>query len=161
LLAEIEQSGVAFAYAVVDAETIDRIGITEANALAFDLAVEACEKKAGKRADLVLIDGGKLPLKTARKVQFVTKGESVSKAIAAASIVATAIHEWLMLDLHQKHPQYEFDKNLGYGQPSHLAALERYGICPEHRRSFNPIRKMVEQEMIRQRESGQMTISGI
>jgi len=84
LFSEIEQSGIAFVYSVVDAETIDRIGITGANALAFDLAAEACEKKAGKQADLLLIDGGKLPLKTARKIQFVTKGESVSRAIAAS-----------------------------------------------------------------------------
>jgi len=158
VFSEIEQSGVPFAYAVVDAETIDRIGITGANALAFDLAVEACEKKAGRPAEQLLIDGGKLPLKTTRKIQFVTKGESVSKAIAAASIVATTIHERLMLDLHQKYPQWEFDKNLGYGQPSHLAALEKYGICPEHRKSFNPIKKMVEKELAQQREAGQMAI---
>ena len=161
LFSEIEQSGIAFVYSVVDAQTIDRIGITGANALAFDLAAEACEKKAGKQADLLLIDGGKLPLKTARKVQFVTKGESVSRAIAAASIVATAIHERLMLDLHKRYPQWGFDRNLGYGQAGHLAALEEHGICPEHRKSFNPIKKMVEQDLVRQREAGQMEIAGL
>jgi ribonuclease HII len=66
-----------------------------------------------------------------------------------------------MLDLHKRYPQWGFDRNLGYGQAGHLADLEEHGICPEHRKSFNPIKKMVEQDLVRQREAGQMEIAGL
>jgi ribonuclease HII len=154
----IKKSGVPFATASITAATIDRIGITAANALAFDQTIALCEAKAGRKADLLLIDGGPLPLKTPGEKQFVTKGESVSRAIAAASIIATATHEQIMLELHQQFPQWELDKNLGYAQPGHFRNLERHGYCPEHRKSFSPIKQMVEQELARQREADQLTI---
>ena len=97
ILEQIRQSNVVNVHIEVDAATVDKIGITAANALAFDQAIVACETKAGKTADIVLIDGGKLPLASQRPLQFITKGEAVSKAIAAASIIATAIHEQLMM----------------------------------------------------------------
>ncbi len=158
LFGEIEQSGVAFAFATVDAEAIDRIGITEANAMAFDLAIDACERKAGRPAGLLLIDGGKLPVKAPRPKRFVTKGESVSRAIAAASIIATTVHERLMRELHQKYPQWGFDKNMGYARPDHLEALQRFGICPEHRKSFSPVKQIVAAQLETERRAGQLTM---
>ncbi len=155
---EIQQSGVPFAFSVVDVETIYRIGITRATALAFDLAIKECEAKAGRPAELLVLDGGKLPLSAPQPKQFVTKGESVSRAIAAASVIATAVHEQLMMELHAKYPEWEFDKNMGYAQPGHLRALEVHGFCPAHRKSFNPIKQMVEAQLASSRSSDQLTI---
>ena len=68
------------------------------------------------------------------------------------------MHERLMLDLHQKYPLWELDRNLGYCQGGHVSALERHGLCPEHRRTFRPINEMVERQLGETRDSLQLTI---
>ena len=155
---KIKASGMAYAVVEVDAATIDRIGITAANALAFEQAIQQCEAKTGRKADVILIDGGKLAVKAGSPVEFVTKGESVSKAIAAASILATASHDQAMILLHEKYPDWGFDKNKGYAQQDHLQVLNRQGYCAEHRKSFNPIKTMVEKDAEIKQDQNQLKL---
>jgi ribonuclease HII len=152
---QILESGVPFAWAKVDAADIDQIGLTAANAKAMAEAVTLCEAKAGRKAECVLVDGSPQPLRLNRRVIFLTRGESTSRAIAAASIVATVAHGQLMKLLHIKYPDWGFDRNRGYGSAEHLRLLQENGLCPEHRRSFAPVKKFLRQET----RSPQMEIS--
>ena len=88
------------------------------------------------------VDGNRLPtLKIA--AEAIVKGDAKVKAISAASILAKVHRDRLCLQLHEQHPQYGFHDHKGYGTPAHLAALRAHGACPEHRRSFAPVREVL------------------
>jgi ribonuclease HII len=71
------------------------------------------------------------------------KGDSLSHSIAAASIIAKTTRDKWMQQVHRKYPQYGFDQHMGYGVPAHLEALETYGPCPIHRRTFAPVKAVI------------------
>jgi ribonuclease HII len=152
---QLVASGVPFAWAKIDAAEIDAIGLTVANAKAMQEAVALCETKAGLKAECVLVDGSPQPVLSHRKALFLTRGESTSRAIAAASIIATVVHGQLMKLLHIKHPGWEFDQNRGYGNAGHLRLIQEKGLCPEHRRSFAPVKRFLQKEA----RSAQLDIS--
>jgi len=124
----------------VDVETIDRINILQATMLAMELAVEdVVGKEKGKVA--LLVDGNRLPKKLNPDVsKAVIKGDTKSFAIAAASIIAKVTRDRMMDDLHAKFPEYNFAKHKGYGVPEHCEAIRKHGPCPEHRRTFAPVK---------------------
>jgi len=114
---------------------IDRMGIQQANYLAMRMAVEALARPP----DLLLVDGYALP-GMAMAVRRVIRGDRLSLSIAAASIVAKVTRDRHMRALDARYPQYGFARHKGYGVPEHLDAIARFGPCPEHRRSFAPLR---------------------
>jgi len=120
----------------VDASEIDRLGIQQANYLAMRRAVE----NLSMPPDLLLVDGYALP-GMPMAVRRIIRGDSLSLSIAAASIVAKVTRDRIMRALDALYPEYGFARHKGYGVPEHLKALERYGPCPEHRRSFALIRQ--------------------
>ena len=90
----------------------------------------------------LLVDGNQ-KLATTLPQQTIVKGDSRCLSIAAASIVAKEFRDALMRAMHRRYPQYGFDTNAGYGTARHKAALEQFGPCPLHRRTFSPVREMV------------------
>ena len=92
---------------------------------------------------LALVDGLKVP-NFPLPARFIVKGDATSASIAAASIIAKTRRDAIMVELAEKYPQYGFEKHKGYGTAEHLAALKKYGPCPEHRMSFTPVRQIVE-----------------
>jgi len=113
-------------------EEIDRLNIYAASMLAMRRALE----RLAVKPDYVLVDG--FPIRECPFEQKAIKGgDNLSLSIAAASVLAKVSRDQMMLDLHQKHPRYGFDRNMGYGTAEHREAISRYGPCPEHRRSFN------------------------
>ncbi|MGE4314386.1 MAG: ribonuclease HII [Pseudobdellovibrionaceae bacterium] len=125
-------------------EEIDRINILQASLLAMSRAYQMM----GKSCALALVDGNKAPPLTTR-VQTVIKGDSRSLSIAAASIVAKVTRDRLMRELDGAHPYYGWASNAGYGSAKHLAALQEYGICDHHRKSFSPVRLILEKSASR------------
>ena len=108
---------------------IDEINILQATRR----AMETCA--AGFRGDIILIDaveGLHLPC----AAQALVHGDALSYMIGAASIVAKVTRDRCMVELDAKYPMYGFARNKGYGTAEHIAALKKYGPCPEHRRSF-------------------------
>ncbi|MDP3136888.1 MAG: ribonuclease HII, partial [Burkholderiaceae bacterium] len=77
-------------------------------------------------------------------VRAVVRGDATEKAISAASILAKVARDALMLELHQRYPQYRFDLHKGYPTAVHLAALHEHGVSAVHRRSFAPVRRLIE-----------------
>ena len=124
-------------------EEIDALNILQATMLAMRRAVEGLRLKP----HMVLVDGNRLPgLQVS--AQAVVKGDSKIKAISAASIVAKVHRDRLCMALHEAHPQYGFDGHKGYPTAAHLEALQTHGACPEHRRSFGPVRKVLERAAV-------------
>lgn len=118
---------------------IDTLNILQASLLAMWRAVDAL----GLKPDLVLVDGRQLPSWDYASIAVV-KGDARVPAIAAASIVAKVARDQYMCDQHALWPNYGFDKHKGYPTAAHMAALKTYGASPLHRRSFAPVRAVIE-----------------
>ena len=118
-----------------DPDVIDRVNIRQANLLAMRKAVEALPD----RPDHVLIDGIDT-IDWPGDQTAVVAGDAKSLSIAAASVIAKVTRDRIMEAYHDQYPDYGFARHKGYGTPEHLAALERFGLSPIHRRSFRPDR---------------------
>lgn len=92
-----------------------------------------------------LIDGDRIPLGLPCPAQAVVKGDAKHSCISAASILAKTERDRMMIEAAQRYPEYGFDRHFGYATPDHLAALAEYGPCPLHRRSFAPVRDLLNQ----------------
>ena len=119
-------------------EEIDRLNILQATMLAMRRAVEGLRLKPTK----VLVDGNRLPVLDVL-AEAIVKGDALVPCISAASILAKVHRDRGCAELHQQYPQYGFDAHKGYGTAQHLAALRTHGACPEHRRTFAPVREVL------------------
>lgn len=127
----------AFGIGYVSADWIDRYGIMSATRQAVSEAIA----RLAPSADALLVDG---PLRLAAvnlPQRTIIRGDRQSLSIAAASILAKVSRDRYMIELARRYPDYGFDRHKGYGTAEHLRALGRVGPCPEHRRSFAPLRK--------------------
>ena len=95
-------------------------------------------------ADCARIDGNRLPPDLPCPAEAWVRGDARDRTIMAASILAKVARDARMRELHQTHPAYGFDQHKGYACPQHLAALRRLGPCPQHRRSFAPVREALD-----------------
>ena len=136
---EIRRKAVCFFIAEASVEEIDRINILRAALLAMRRAVEGLREQPC----IVLVDGNQRPELT-MAVRTVVGGDSKVRAISAASIIAKVYRDRLLMALHGEHPQYGFDGHKGYSTPGHLAALREHGACRHHRRSFAPVRDVLD-----------------
>lgn len=133
----IRQEAIDYHIEVIDHLTIDRLNIYEATKLAMIKALEGLKPAPA----IGLIDA--VPLKHASiRTEAIIKGDDQSLAIAAASVLAKVKRDQLMQEIHRDFPQYGFHKNNGYGTKAHLEALESYGPCKYHRRSFSPVSEL-------------------
>ncbi|WP_376692737.1 ribonuclease HII [Wenzhouxiangella sp. EGI_FJ10409] len=130
----IRARATAWGLAVVGPDDIDRLNILQATFRAMHEALDALSLDPV----LVRIDGNRGP-ELPWPVQTVVGGDRLDRAISAASILAKVHRDELMLELHQRWPQYGFDRHKGYPTRAHLAALELHGPCQAHRRSFRPV----------------------
>ena len=136
LALEIKQTAVAWAVGFAEVDEIDTINIYWAGLLAMRRAVEGLSVAP----EHVLLDARSLKELTVPQ-QRIVKGDSKSLTIAAASILAKTSRDLRMRELDQQYPGYGFAKHKGYPVREHVAALERLGASPVHRRSFAPVRK--------------------
>lgn len=133
-----------FGIGIVEAAKIDEINILQATKLAMFRAYENLQNKYQIDAKLLLVDGNFIPFKNDQiEIKAIVKGDQKSLSIAAASIIAKETRDEIMLNLHHKFPYYAFDKNAGYPTKSHIEAIEKFGICQFHRKSFEPIKSLL------------------
>lgn len=133
----IRENALDYGIGEVSSAEIDEIGLQPATFLAFSRAIEKL-----RRADFLLIDAikwknCKLPF------EAIIKGDSISLSIAAASIIAKVYRDHKMREYHSNFPVYGFDKHKGYGTKIHIDALDKFGICELHRKSFKPIKALL------------------
>jgi ribonuclease HII len=134
LALRIRERATAWATGSADVAEIDTLNILHATMLAMRRAVEAL----AVAPEEALVDGNRCPSLTCR-TRAIVKGDRDVAAISAASIIAKTTRDALLVELDRVYPQYGFAQHKGYGTPEHLAALERYGPCALHRRSFAPV----------------------
>jgi len=132
---------VTFALGVVDSQKIDEINILRATLLAMKYAIDGLKIKP----DFVLVDGRDCPpMDLANRA--VIKGDNLSQSIAAASIIAKVYRDDIMDKYHEEFPHYSFDKNKGYATLLHHQAIQEFGLCPIHRRSFGLVKEKIALE---------------
>ncbi len=141
ILADIIRStpGCLWAIASASAAEIDRVNILRATHLAMKRAHDDLAARLGRQAH-VFVDG--LPVTTLPLAVSVVKGDAQSPLIAAASILAKTARDAYCLAMESRYPGYGFAQHKGYPTQAHLAALDRLGPCPEHRRSFGPVSQL-------------------
>lgn len=132
--------GCCYGIGMVSVEEIDRLNILKATFLAMERAVNALPE----RPATLLIDGKFIPSFPGIQTHPVIGGDGISLSIAAASIVAKVTRDALMAELAKDYPVYGWESNAGYGTAHHQQALQTYGITQHHRKSFAPIRKLVD-----------------
>lgn len=135
LAVQIRAQALAWFVASASVQEIDSLNILRATMLAMQRAVAGL----AMAPELAMVDGNQAP-KLRCAVQTVIKGDALVPAISAASILAKTARDADLLRLHALYPQYGFDQHKGYGTPQHLSLLREHGPCPEHRRSFAPIK---------------------
>ena len=129
----------------VSASEIDEVGISEALKLATSRAVKSVQELHVAFSE-IMIDGKVNFLKGTSLSDFVSmmpKADDLVKEVSAASIIAKVARDHYMYDLASKYPGYGFEKHVGYGTAKHIAAISEFGITPEHRKSFEPIKSIV------------------
>lgn len=134
----IIEKAVAVGIGLISAEDIDELNIYQATKKAMLGAIQ----QLNLLPDYLLIDAMKLDVPVSQ--QSIIKGDSLSISIASASIVAKVYRDRLMVEYSKKYPQYQFERNMGYGTSEHLQAIRTYGPTPIHRKSFSPIREMIK-----------------
>ena len=141
LSAKIREKAIAFQVVAVTAADVDALNVYEASRLAMIRALQALDPPA----DYVLTDAmplagpGKVPSLTLPYLALI-HGDARSISIAAASILAKVARDAHLEELDRQYPQYQLARNKGYGTAEHLEALARYGPCPEHRKTFQPVK---------------------
>jgi ribonuclease HII len=138
----IREHALAWAVAECSHHEIDSINILQATMLAMRRAVEAL----ATMPTIALIDGNRCP-PLAIRAHAVVEGDDKVHAISAASILAKTARDAALVSLHELYPQYGFDQHKGYSTPLHMERLRAHGPCPIHRRSFAPVRALLEPDL--------------
>lgn len=138
LAEEIKEKALAWSVAAMGPEVIDKINILQATLEAMKAAVE----KLPVEPDFVQVDGNKLP-KWKWLSEAVVKGDDKVEWISAASIIAKTTRDGYMCKIAELYPQYGFEHHVGYGTAEHIKALKAYGPTPIHRKTFAPVREVI------------------
>lgn len=139
LAEEIKEKALAWSVAAMGPEVIDKINILQATLEAMKAAVE----KLPVEPDFVQVDGNKLP-KWKWLSEAVVKGDDKVEWISAASIIAKTTRDAYMCKIAELYPQYGFEHHVGYGTAEHIKALKAYGPTPIHRKTFAPVREVID-----------------
>ena len=136
---EIRAKALCFSIAQASAAEIDEINILQATMLAMRRAVEGLRLKPTK----VLVDGNRIPTLVI-VAEAIVGGDALVPAISAASILAKVWRDRWCQEIDLAYPQYGFASHKGYGTAEHLVALQQHGACPEHRRTFAPVARVLQ-----------------
>lgn len=143
LAVQIRAHSTAWALGMASVEEIDRLNILQATLLAMQRAVHGL----AMTPDLVLVDGNRAP-RLSCPVRTVVRGDALIKSISAASILAKVARDAILQDLDGEYPGYGFAVHKGYPTAAHRRALESLGPSPVHRRSFGPVRRLLENKKV-------------
>lgn len=136
----IKKEAISYSIELFSPEQVDELGISEITQLAFYGAM----KKLKIKPEFIFTDTFEIKKLTKEHQTNIIRGDSKSISIAAASIVAKVFRDNIMVEMHKKYPVYGFDRHKGYGTEYHIRALYEYGPCEIHRKSFHPVKNLIE-----------------
>lgn len=139
LFIKIKEEALSIGIGIIDEKKIDEVNIYEATKLAMKEAINNCPIKP----EHILIDA--MPLDIDIPTTSIIKGDIKSITISAASVIAKVTRDKMLYELDKQYPMYDFKDNKGYPTKKHLEAIEKYGIIKEHRRSYGPVKKYLEE----------------
>ena len=139
---EIKRQALGIGVGIISEKIIDEVNIYEATKLAMKEAINNCLKEC--KIEHILIDA--MPLDLDIPTTSIIKGDLKSITISAASVIAKVTRDKMLYELDEKYPMYDFKHNVGYPTKKHLDAINKYGIIPEHRRSYGPVKDYIEKE---------------
>ncbi|MGN0919011.1 MAG: ribonuclease HII [Oxalobacter sp.] len=142
LVPEIKAKARTWAIASCTIEEIDQLNILWASMLAMKRAIESLRVKP----TIALIDGNHTPKGLTIPSEAIVKGDAKVPEISAASILAKTARDAVMMELHALYPEYGFDRHKGYPTAYHLQQLKKHGVSPVHRRSYAPVRQLLEKQ---------------
>ncbi len=142
LAEQIKQEAVAYAIAFASPEEVDQLNILHATMLAMQRAVQEIADQ-GHEINLVYVDGNRCP-QISHACQSVVKGDDKVMEISAASILAKVYRDQQMHELHTQYPQYGFNEHKGYPTAKHLLALKQFGMIPGYRKTFKPVKALLD-----------------
>ncbi len=142
LYAEITSKAKAWGIGEASPQEIDELNILQATMLAMQRAIQSLVDQMGEWPSEALIDGNRCP-SLPIPARAIIQGDAKEPAISAASILAKVHRDRQMQILHEQFPQYGFNQHMGYPTEAHIAALKHYGPCADHRRSFGPVRELI------------------
>jgi len=140
LAKEIKEKALAWAIARVDVDVIDEINILQASLRAMAISVY----DLSQQPDFVMIDGNKIPSEINIQAEAVVKGDDRVPCISAASIIAKVARDQEMIEMDTVYPGYGLAKHKGYPTKVHMEALQELGVTKIHRRSFGPVKKVLQ-----------------
>lgn len=143
LFEQIQLKAKAWGLGEASPAEIDQINILQATMLAMRRAIEDLTTRLDGWPNKALIDGNRCP-ELPIEAEAIIKGDVKEPAISAASILAKVTRDRQMMAMHQRFPQYGFAQHMGYPTAMHFAALKEFGACEEHRRSFSPVRNVLD-----------------
>ena len=138
LYKKIKEQAISIGIGIIDEKIIDKVNIYEATKLAMKEAIN----NLNVVPDHILIDA--MPLDLDIPTTSIIKGDFKSVTISAASVIAKVTRDNMLYELDEKHPMYDFKENKGYPTKKHLDSIDKYGIIPEHRKSYGPVKKYIE-----------------
>lgn len=138
----ILEHAISYGIGIIGPEKIDEVNIYEASKLAMLEAIKSVRKEID--LEHVLIDA--MPLDLDIETTSIIKGDAKSISIAAASVVAKVTRDKMMYELDKKYPEYGFGKHKGYPTKFHLEAIEKYGLIPGYRKTYGPVKKVLEEK---------------
>jgi len=136
----IKSESISYSIEVFEAEKIDELGISELTQRAFFNAI----RNLSVKPQYVLTDTFEVAKLTKQHQKNIISGDNKSISIASASIVAKVFRDNIMVEMHKKYPIYGFDKHKGYGTKMHIQALQEFGPCEIHRKSFEPLKSFLK-----------------
>ena len=139
----IMKDALAVGVSIISAKEIDEINILEASRKGMIESYKEANKKI--KIDVLLTDAMKIDTLSI-PVEKIIKGDAKSISIAAASIIAKVTRDRLLYELDEKYPEYGFKDHKGYPTKKHLEAIEKYGIFDEYRKTYGPVKKIIEKQ---------------
>jgi ribonuclease HII len=139
---QIKCTAIAWGIGQASPAEIDQINILYASLLAMSRAFHEMLNNFSIEPNLVLVDGNRCP-ELSYPTQAIVKGDSKIPQISAASIIAKVYRDQQMMELHKKYPEYGFNHHMGYPTKQHLEKIKNYGVTPEYRKTFKPVKAIL------------------
>lgn len=136
---EIKSKSSAFGIGLLDVDVIDEVNIHNAVNQCIEIAIEELDKKLDGQIGYIIIDGNKFKTPQPYPAQGIKKGDLYHYSISAASVLAKVTRDKIMKDYAEQYPEYGFENHMGYATEKHKEALEKYGPCRIHRKSYKPV----------------------